>query len=173
MKEKYGVCIIQKCLSEGDESAKITIINLIIESLEYIIIDKFGNYLIQYIFTNCYDINFNLILPLIEKIEEKIIEYCKCKYSASVLEKCFEKRNEKINQHFLNYLLNNCANDIINIAANQFGFFVIKKSLITNNVETGKRILKIIEKDIRKLKNGSKEKNMVYSLLKQFSNYLK
>ena len=73
----------------------------------------------------------------------------------------------------MNYLLNNCANDIINIAANKFGFFVIKKSLITNNVEAGKRILKIIEKDIRKLKNGSKEKNMVYSLLKQFSNYLK
>ena len=173
VKGKYGVCIVQKCLSEGDDNAKKTILNLIIDNLDFIMKDNFGNYLIHYIFIKCNDINFNMILPIIQKIEENLVEYCKLKHSASVLEKCFERGNEKISLHFIQYLLDNHSNDIIYITANQFGFFVIKKSLNIKNIEIKKKILNIIERDINKLQNNSKEKKLVFSLLKEFSSFLK
>ena len=171
-KNKYGVCIVQQCLSEGDETAKKQIIYLIISNLDKIMKDNFGNYLIQYIFIKIKYINFELILPLIIKIEENLVEYCKHKYSASVLEKCFERGDERISEHFLNYLLEKHLNDIIYIASNQYGFFVIKKSLFVNNVDLKKKILKQIKRDIHKLKPESKEKKLVYSLLKEFSKFL-
>ena len=170
-KEKYGVCIIQKCFSVGDEKEKKQIINLIIENLEYIIKDNYGNYLIQYIFSKNIVPNFELILPLIKKIEEKIIDYCKYKYSASVLEKCFEKGDEKISEHFMNYLLEKHSNDIIYITANQFGFYVIKKSFYIKNVVFRKKLFNIIKKDINKLNRESKERKLIYSLLKEFSEF--
>ena len=172
VKEKYGVCTIQKCLSEGDETVKKQIIELILKNLDYTIKNDFGNYLIQYIFTKMKDLNFELILPLITKIEENLLDFCKYKYSASVLEKCFERGDEKISQHFLTYLLENHSNDIIYIAANQYGFFVIKKSFFVNNVEAKKKIINIIKKDINRLNYESKEKKLVYSLLKEFSEFL-
>ena len=171
-REKYGVCTIQKCLLEGDEMAQKQIINLIIENLDFVIKNDFGNYLIQYIFTKMKDINFELILPLITKIEENLLDFCKNKYSASVLEKCFERGDEKISQHFLTYLLEKHSNEIIYIAANKYGFFVIKKSFFVNNVEINKKIISIIKNDINKLSYDSKEKKLVYSLLKEFSEFL-
>ena len=170
-KEKYGVCIIQKCFSVGDEKEKKQIINLIIENLEYIIKDNYGNYLIQYIFSKNIVPNFELILPLIKKIEKKIIDFCKYKYSASVLEKCFEKGDEKISEHFMNYLLEKHSNDIIYITANQFGFYVIKKSFYIKNFIYRKKLFNIIKKDINKLNRESKERKLIYSLLKEFSEF--
>ena len=170
VKEKYGVCIIQKCFLEGDEKEKKQLINLIMENLECIMKDNFGNYLIQYLFSKDIALNFELILPLLKKIDGKIIEFCKSKYSASILEKCFEKGDEKISEHFLNYLLENHPNDIIYIAANQFGFFVIKKSFYIKNSESKKILFNILKKDIYKLNPGSKERNLVYSLLRELSN---
>ena len=172
VKEKYGVCIIQKCLSEGDESTKKKILNLIEENIEFIMLDKFGNYLIQYIFIKCININFELLLPLINKIEEKIVFYCQFKYSAAAIEKCLDQGDDKIREHIINFLLEKHSSDIIYIAANQFGFYVIKKSFNIKNIETKKEILKIIKRDINKLNSGSKEIKLVYSLLKEFKEYL-
>ena len=172
VKEKYGVCIIQKCLSEGDESTKKKILNLIEENIEFIMLDKFGNYLIQYIFIKCININFELLLPLINKIEEKIVFYCQFKYSAAAIEKCFDQGDDKIREHIINFLLEKHSSDIIYISANQFGFYVIKKSFNIKNIETKKEILKIIKRDINKLNSGSKEIKLVYSLLKEFKEYL-
>ena len=169
VKEKYGVCIIQQCFWEGDEKEKKQIINLIILYLDDIIKDNFGNYLIQYIFTKGIIINFESILPLIIKIEKNLVDYCKCKYSASVLEKCFEKGDEKISEHFLNYLIDNHPDDIINISANQFGFYIIKKSFYIQNVVIKQKIYAILQKDIYKLRPQSKEKRLIWSLLKEYS----
>ena len=169
VKEKYGVCIIQQCFWEGDEKEKKQIINLIILYLDDIIKDNFGNYLIQYIFTKGIIINFESILPLIIKIEKNLVDYCKCKYSASVLEKCFEKGDEKISEHFLNYLIDNHPDDIINISANQFGFYIIKKSFYIQNVVIKQKIYAILQKDIYKLRPQSKEKRLICSLLKEYS----
>ena len=168
VKEKYGVCIIQKCLSEGDESTKKKILNLIEENIEFIMLDKFGNY----IFIKCININFELLLPLINKIEEKIVFYCQFKYSAAAIEKCLDQGDDKIREHIINFLLEKHSSDIIYIAANQFGFYVIKKSFNIKNIETKKEILKIIKRDINKLNSGSKEIKLVYSLLKEFKEYL-
>ena len=67
--------------------------------------DCFGNYLIQYIFIQLKNkFQFNTLFPLIKKITENIIYFCKDKYSSYVIEKIFEKGEEKIKEYLINYL---------------------------------------------------------------------
>ena len=88
---KHGVCIIQKCVSEGDENHREKIYKLILMNFNNLIKDQFGNYLIQYILINTKtEEKLKEILPILNKIEESMLDLCKSKYSANVIEKCFE-----------------------------------------------------------------------------------
>ena len=68
VKSKYGVCVIQKGLTEGNNNQRRDFFNLIIMNLNEIIKDCYGNFLIQFIFFKFDKNNFSEILPIIEKL---------------------------------------------------------------------------------------------------------
>ena len=69
---KHGVCIIQKCVTEGDEVHREKLYKLIINNFSNLIKDSFGNYLIQYILINTKtEEKLKEILPILKKIEGK------------------------------------------------------------------------------------------------------
>ena len=86
---KYGVCVIQKSFSEGNELQRKKFVDIILDEINNIMKDCYANYLIQYIFFKFDNNKFNEILPIIKKIEENIVDYCKNIFSSSVIEKCF------------------------------------------------------------------------------------
>ena len=90
---KHGVFIVQKCISEGNEIQRKIIYQLIVDYFFPVIENEFGNYLIQFILLNkkIMEQTFHEILPIILKLEENIINLCFSKYSANVIEKCFEQ----------------------------------------------------------------------------------
>ena len=163
-KSKYGVCVIEKALTQGDEIQRKKIIELIIINIDKIMKDCFGNFLIQYIFFQFDKNKFNEILPIIEKIEENIVEYCKNKFSSSTIEKCFEKNDKIIGEHIINCLLNNHSNDIVNIILNQYGKYIIKKSLNFNNKILRQKMMNIIINNIEKLKMTSDGQKILENL---------
>ena len=163
-KSKYGVCVIEKALTQGDEIQRKKIIELIIINIDKIMKDCFGNFLIQYIFFQFDKNKFNEILPIIEKIEENIVEYCKNKFSSSTIEKCFEKNDKIIGEHIINCLLNNHSNDIVNIILNQYGKYIIKKSLNFNNKILRQKMMNIIINNIEKLKMTSDGQRILENL---------
>ena len=61
------------------------------------------------------DILYIEILPIIFKIEENVVNFCKSKYSANVIEKCFENCENMIREHILNSLLTNNSENIVDI----------------------------------------------------------
>ena len=112
---KHGFFIVQKCISEGNKIQREKLYRLILDHLNDIISNEFGNYLIQYILLNEENVqqNYQEILPIIIKMEHNIINLCLSKYPANVLEKCFEKSDNMIRNHMLEYLFNNCGNKIL------------------------------------------------------------
>ena len=176
VKSKHGVCVIQKALSEGNDQQRKKIINMIINNLEIIMKDCYANFLIQYIITKIDESKYNEIFPIIEKIEENIVCYCKYKFSASVIEKCFEKGHPKIIEHIIKYLLDYHSEYIIEIILNSFGIYVIKKALNIKNIILKERIKNIIIANIEKIKeanNGSKIIENFAHDFKEFSCFLK
>ena len=152
---KHGVCVIQKCVTEGEEKQRAKLYELILSNFNNLIKDQFGNYLIQYILINTKtEDKFKEILPIIFKIEENIINFCKSKYSANVIEKCFENCENMIREHILNSLLTNNSESIVDILIDQYGIYVIQKAFKINNIIYKNKLKEIInskEKELKKI----------------------
>ena len=145
---KHGVFIVQKCISEGNEKHREKLYKLIKDNLLLIIQNEFGNYLIQFILLNNKDVKntFPKILPVINKIEENIIDLCISKYSANAIEKCFENSDNIIRNHILDSLLNNNANRISELFFNKYGIYVILKAVKTQDGKYKSKIIELFNK---------------------------
>ena len=176
VKSKHGVCVVQKGLSEGNDIQKKKILEIIIDNIDKIMKDCFANFLIQYLFTKFEKRKSEEILPIIEKIEENIVDYCQNKYSASVIEKCFEKGEKKISEHIINNLLEYHSQYIIDIILNSFGLYVIKKALNLKNTNLKEKVRNVIINNIQKIKESNNGIKIIESLsneYKEFSNLIK
>ena len=151
---KHGVCVVQKCVSEGDEKQREKLYDLILKNFVAIIKDQFGNYLIQYILINTKtEDKFKEIFPIILKIEENMVDLCTSKFSANVIEKCFENSENMIREHLLNSLLTKNSESIVNILLDQHGIYVIQKALKINNPNYKNKLIDIINSKEKELKN--------------------
>ncbi len=151
---KHGVCVVQKCVSEGDEKQRDKLYELILNNFNNIIKDQFGNYLIQYILINTKtEEKFKEILPIILKIEENFVDFCKSKFSANAIEKCFENSDDKIKEHILNSFLQNYSENIIDILLDHNGIYVIQKALKIKNSINKNKLVELINGKEKELKN--------------------
>ena len=183
---KHGVCVIQKCVSEGNEIQRKKLYNLILKNFDKLIKDQFANYLIQYILINTKSQEqFLEIMPLIKKIKDNLLDYCKSKFSANVIEKCFENNDNYIKEQILESLLNRYKDNIIEILLDQYGIYIIQKALklnsiykkklcdIINQKENELRNININEfkyKGIIKIINSVKEMAVIFSKVRTYNN---
>ena len=151
---KHGVFIVQKCISEGNEIQRKLLYQLILDYLCIIIENEFGNYLIQFILLNKNNIEqtFHEILPIILKIEQNIIRFCFSKYSANVIEKCFEHFENIIRNHILDFIFKYHSNKIIEIMLNEYGIYIILKVIKTQNNKYKNKLIDIINTSDKELK---------------------
>ena len=170
--DKFGVCIIQRAFGEFEKRRLDTLFKLTEQNFDLLIKHCFGNYLIQYIFIKLKNkFQFNILFPLIKKIQNNLVDFCKDKYSSSVLEKFFEKGDEKINEYILNYLLNFHSNEIVNLIIHSNGFYVIKKAMYIKNKNIKQRIMKAILNNRSKIESGSKNELIIDSFCNEFSEF--
>jgi hypothetical protein len=160
---KYGVCVIQKGLSEGNIIQRKKIVNLILTNLNAIMKDCYGNFIIQFIFFKFDKNKFDEIVPIIEKIEENMVDFCTNKFSSSVIEKSFEKNEKKIGERFIKCLFEHHANNIIDILLNSYGKYVIKKACNFENKLFRNMISKTI---IGKLNQMKEEGEKIIQIIK-------
>ena len=172
---KHGVFIVQKCISEGNEIQRKIIYQLLFDNLCAIIENEFGNYLVQFILLNKANIEqtFHEILPIILKIEKNIIRFCFSKYSANVIEKCFEQSEDIIRNHILDFLFNYHSNKIIEIIFNEYGVYIILKAIKAQNSKYNNKLIDIINKSDKAFKYIINSKDNNYkSILKIMHKYI-
>ena len=149
------------------ESAEIQLmkdsIDLILNNLNFIMKDCYGNFIIQFIFFKFDKNKFDEIVPIIEKIEENMVDFCTNKFSSSVIEKSFEKNERKIGERFIKCLFEHHANDIIDILLNSYGKYVIKKACNFENKLFRNMISKTI---IGKLNQMKEEGEKIIQIIK-------
>ena len=90
----HGCCVLQKFLNGRDKNLKENLIKNLINNCLVLIIDQYGNYVIQSILL----LNENKSSSEIAmKIYDNVAYYSKHRYSSNVVEKCFDfcGRNEK------------------------------------------------------------------------------
>ena len=160
---KHGVCVVQKCVSEGNATQKEKVLNLINTNIQQIITDQFGNYLIQYLLTS-QEVKLNDIDNIIQYILENIFNICKMKFSANVIEKCFENSNDEIKSKIIISLVRN-GKYLIDLLMDQYGNYVVQKALLVTKGELYMKMLTIISKGINELKQTAFGNKLIVKLI--------
>jgi hypothetical protein len=161
---KHGCCVIQKAVKEGHACQKKEIMKEINKYLFEILANQFGNFAIQYILTTDFkegEIDLNELTDL---IGNNIVYLGKQKYSANVLEKCFENSNMNIQMKFADKILERKDN-VEELVLDTFGNYVIQKCLLILKGDKYNEMLHIIAGQLSKIKQQPFGNKLISKLL--------
>ena len=162
---KYGCCVIQKSLINGNKEQKEKIVYLILQNTFCLITNQFGNYVYQCILMlKDEKINYKII----EIIYDKIIPLCKEKYSSNVIEKILDINNPILVNQLIEDITKN-ENKILELLTNKYGNYIIQKILnISHDKKLIFRILNIIAKNILIINNAPFGKKLICKLIEKY-----
>jgi len=123
-RKSYSCSALQKCIDIGNEIQKNLLLESISKNSKYLILNQFGNYVIQYVITkNIVNINDKII----EGFLDNIIFLAKQKYSSNVIEKCFDFCSQEMRNKIIDKLSN--ENIIKDLLKDMYGNYVLQKTL--------------------------------------------
>jgi len=162
---RHGCCILQKMLEGPNKKLKNSLINNLIENCFVLIIDQFGNYVIQSILL------LNESKPssaIAMKICDNVPYYSKHRYSSNVIEKCFDFCGKKDRKKLIERI--STPEIISDLILDEHGNYVIQKALCYSDSKEKEIILNHIRPMIPKIRNvpfGEKLLFRLFSLYPQ------
>jgi hypothetical protein len=154
-----------------NKKLKYDLINNLVENCFVLIIDQFGNYVIQSILTLNEKESSSAIAM---KVCDNLPYYSKQKYSSNAIEKCLEFNCKEIHIILLEKILEKEEN-IIELITNPFGNYIIQKALCVCDNKSYEYLLKVIGNnfsEIKKLSFGFKLISKLVSTHPKLSRYL-
>ena len=147
---RHGCCVLQKFLDSPYEDLKNDLIKSLINNCLVLIIDQFGNYVIQSVLLlkdkkACSEIAL--------KICDNVPYYSKHRYSSNVVEKCFDFCGEEEKKMFVEKL--SPPEVLAELILDDHGNYVIQKALYCAEGKTKENMLKSIIPLIPKIKEVS------------------
>ena len=157
---RHGCCVLQKYLDSPDEEMKRNLINSLIDKCLVLIIDQFGNYVMQSVLL-LNDVEASNAIA--SKLVENAAYYSKQKYSSNVVEKCFDYCDDNARKKLINVLSKaEVMNDLI---VDEHGNYVIQKVLACADLKTQNEMLQNIAPMINKLKTLNFGERIISRLL--------
>ena len=164
----HGCCVLQKFLNGKDKNLKESLINNLINNCLVLIIDQYGNYVIQSILLLNEKKSSSAIAM---KIYDNVAYYSKHRYSSNVVEKCFDFCGKNERKKLVEKL---SPPDILaDLIMDEHGNYVIQKALSCSEANEQEIILKNIIPLIPKINNvsfGEKLLSRLMSTYPQFKN---
>ena len=162
---QQGATIFNTALGLSNSKQKEKICSKIIDNLEKLINDKYGNYSVQAIINKLED-EKNLIEPIYLYISNNIVILSKQKCSSNVID-TFIKRNNIYSKKLVNDMIKN--NIIKDIIKDQYGNYVVQKAMTISDKETVIKIIKQIKPIIPELLESNIGRKVYEKLSEQYS----
>ena len=162
----HGCCVLQKFLNGKDVSLKESLINNLINNCLVLIIDQYGNYVIQSILL----LNENKSSSAIAmKIYDHVAYYSKHRYSSNVVEKCFDFCGKPERKRLAEKL---SPPDILaDLIMDEHGNYVIQKALSCSEKKEQDIILKNIVPLVPKIKSVSFGEKLLSRLMNTYPQF--
>ena len=160
----YSCSALQKCIDIGNQNQKKSLLNNISRNSMYLILNQYGNYVIQFIIMKN-DITIN------DKIFEGFINnisfLAKQKYSSNVIEKCFDYCSENMKKKIIQKISDRKI--IKDLLKDMYGNYVLQKILtIIHDEKIKNYFLNVIGSEINNLNNYSFGKKLSKKLIFNF-----
>ena len=156
---RHGCCILQKMLESRNKKFRNNLINNLIENCFVLIIDQFGNYVIQSILL----LNDNKASSEIAmKICDNVAYYSKHRYSSNVIEKCFDFCGRKEKKKLIEKI---ASPEIISeLILDEHGNYVVQKALSYADYKDKEIIINYIKPLIPKIKSAPFGEKLLFRL---------
>ena len=119
--KKNSCCAFQKCIEVANAEQKEKLFDLIGKNAKYLIVDDFGNYVLQFIIPHCSSSVMEMIVDsFIDNINELSIQ----KSSSNVIEKCIIHTVPEIKEKIIKTVTN--QESIDNIIVDKYGNYVLQ-----------------------------------------------
>jgi hypothetical protein len=176
--DKNGCCFLQKCFDKLLGEDLDNILDSILINIKEIIVDKYGNYVVQYIIKNIllsnqksqYVKNLNLN-EIFKFILDDFVNYSNQKFSSNVIEKLFTI--DEIKPELIKKLKNpEIAKSLL---FEKYGNYVIQKGLNFAEDNDREEIFKIIgdlSEELKKVEFGNKLLNKLLTKYPKLKDYL-
>ena len=160
---RHGCCVIQKYLELNDPYLVPKLIDKLLDKSLLLIVDQFGNYVIQTILKKN---NKNYGNKLAEKILENLVYYAKHKYSSNVVEKCFNYCDDIYLSNLVNCVIR--KQNLMELMLDEHGNYIVQKVLSLSNYITQRQMLKIIMANAEKIKNCNHGERVINRLMANY-----
>ena len=160
---RKGCNFLKKYFDFEDEKDLIKIKQCVLQNLSEIIIDQYGNYVIQSILTKE---GSSIVKDFINEINKNIVYYSTNKFSSNAVEKCFENENMK------NIVLDQLIKKEIfeKIILDKFGNYVVQKAISKADSNRKNYMLQLLIPLIPTLKNQYFGQRLLSKLIMQYPN---
>jgi hypothetical protein len=162
---QQGATIFNTALSLSNSKQKEKICSNIIDNLEKLINDKYGNYSVQAIINKLED-EKNLIEPIYLYISNNIVVLSKQKCSSNVIDTFIKRKNVYSKMLVNDMIQNNIIKDIIK---DQYGNYVVQKAMTISDKETINKIIKQIKPIIPELLESNIGRKVYEKLSEQYN----
>ena len=162
----HGCCVLQKFLNGKDKNLKEMLINNLINSCLVLIIDQFGNYVIQSILL-LKDLKYSSAIAM--KIYDNVAYYSKHRYSSNVVEKCFDLCGKKEKKKLAEKLTP--PEVLADLIMDEHGNYVVQKALACLDEREQQNILKNIIPLIPKIKNVAFGEKLLSKLMVSYPQF--
>ncbi|KAL6966226.1 Pumilio 12 [Sarracenia purpurea var. burkii] len=154
----HGCCVLQKCLSRSDGDQRHRLICEIISNALILCQDRFGNYVVQFV--------FGLHVPwatvdILDQLEGNFGDLSMQKYSSNVVEKCLKYAGEEHRSSIIRELINNPRLD--QIMQDPYGNYVIQAALNHSKGTLHAALVEAIRPHVPLLRTSPYGKNVLSS----------
>ena len=162
---QQGATIFSTAITLGSYNQKEKICSKVIENLDKLINNKYGNYSVQAIINSLKD-EKKILEPIYLYISSNIVELSKQKFSSNVTDTFIMKKDEFSKRLIDDIIKNNQIKDMIK---DQFGNYVIQKAMSISDEETLNKIIEQIKPIIPELLLSNLGKKIVNKLMQQYN----
>ncbi|CCH60204.1 hypothetical protein TBLA_0C04040 [Henningerozyma blattae CBS 6284] len=126
---RHGCCVLQRCLDHGTEEQRHSLCNKLLENIDMLTMDPFGNYVVQYVITKESDDNkYDFTYKIVHLLKPKVIVLSLHKFGSNVVEKLL--RTPIVSETVILELLNKESNQEIQTLLNDsYGNYVLQTAL--------------------------------------------
>ena len=162
---QQGATIFSTAITLGSYNQKEKICVKIIDNLDKLIDNKYGNYSVQALINSLKD-EKKLLEPIYLYISSNIVELSKQKCSSNVIDTFIMKKDEFSKRLIDDIIKNNQVKDMIK---DQYGNYVIQKAMSISDEETLNKIIEQIKPIIPELLLNNLGKKIVNKLMQQYN----
>ena len=162
---QQGATIFSTAITLGSYNQKEKICVKVIDNLDKLINNKYGNYSVQAIINSLKD-EKKILEPIYLYISSNIVELSKQKFSSNVTDTFIMKKDEFSKRLIDDIIKNNQVKDMIK---DQFGNYVIQKAMSISDEETLNKIIEQIKPIIPELLLSNLGKKIVNKLMQQYN----